>query len=75
MCDPEGESYRSMLYLNDLFDSLSSKLENVSCFDIAKAPFFEPETPHHGVYDKEDLIHYNERANVYVAEKIIENFR
>ena len=73
--DQSGESYRSMLYINDLFDSLSAELSDVACFDIGNAPFFEPETPHHGVYDKEDLIHYNERANRYVAGEILKSYK
>lgn len=72
--DPSGESYRSMLYINDLFDALAAELDDTTCFDIGNAPFFEAETPHHGVYSEEDLIHYNERANRYVAEKIIDKY-
>lgn len=72
--DSSGEIYRSMLYINDLFDSLAEELDTTTCFDIGNAPFFEEETPHHGVYSEEDLIHYNERANRYVAEKIITEY-
>ena len=73
--DPSGESYRSMLYINDLFDSLAAELDDTVCFDIADAPFFETDTPHHGVYSEEDLIHYTERANRYVAEEIIKRYK
>ena len=72
--DPSGESYRSMLYINDLFDGLASELEGVRTFDIADAPFFDISSPDHSVYDKDDLIHYNERANKYVAKEILKEY-
>ncbi len=72
--DPSGEFYRSMLYVNSLFDSLSSELPSVSCFDIGNAPFYDESAFGYGIY-ADDLVHYTEVANLFAAEAIIKTYR
>ena len=72
--DPSGEFYRSMLYVNDLFDRLSSELTSVSCFDIGTAPFYDESAPGYGIY-ADDLVHYTEKANSFAAKAIVDKYR
>lgn len=67
--DPEGNSLKSMHYINSVFETLASENENVSLFDVRRAPHYVPDTRKHGLF-LEDAVHYTPQTNQWVAEEI-----
>ena len=71
--DPTGRALGNMEYINKLFCSFAKEEEDVSVFDMRKAPFYSTNTKENGIF-LDDFIHYTPKANRWAAEKITEKY-
>ncbi len=71
--DPTGEFYKRLEYINEIFFKLERENDDISTFDITKAPFFNPYVRGNGLY-VEDVVHYTEQSNKWVAQKIFDSY-
>ena len=71
--DPSGESLKSLDVINETFRKMVSENENMSLFDVRKAPHYVADTRQHGIYI-EDVVHYNPETNQWVASQVLESF-
>jgi len=74
MLDPSGESLKSMHYINTVFDTLSAENENISIFDVTKAPHFVSNVRGNGIFI-EDFVHFTPETNAWVAAEILRNYK
>jgi hypothetical protein len=71
--DSTGEHLKNMYYINEVFESLSAKRENISIFDIKNAPQYIPDTRGNGIFI-EDAVHFTPEVNRWVAECILKKY-
>ena len=71
--DPSGEEWRSMQYIDAMFEKLVREHDNISLFDPRRAPFYVPDTREHNLYI-EDAVHYTPEVNDWVASEIMKGF-
>lgn len=69
-----GEDVESMHFINKTFEDLSLDNENITTFDVTKAPHFERDTRTNGLF-LPDGGHYTPKTNIWVAQKILEDYR
>lgn len=72
--DPSGESLKKMHYINQMFDELEAENENISIFDVRKCPHYIPNIRGNGIFI-EDVVHYTEETNRWVAEEILNYYK
>ena len=71
--DPTGGKLARMHYINEVFDRLAQKRENVSVFDARRAPQFVPDVRGNGLFIA-DAVHFTPEVNAFVAEEILKNY-
>ncbi len=71
--DPSGEAWRSMQYINTVFEKLARENDNISVFDPRRAPFYDPDTREHNLYIS-DAVHFTPQTNAWVASEILRGF-
>lgn len=72
--DPTGMFLQNLRYINRLFEEMAAETENLSLFDIRKAPFYVPNVRGNGIYIK-DVVHYTPEANAWVASEILREYK
>ena len=70
---PDGEPLKSLEYINEVFEELAKENDNISVFDIRKAPFYKENESGNGLFI-DDLVHYTPETNRWNAEQIIKDF-
>ena len=71
--DPTGEDLKSLHYIDTIFHELIEENENISLFDVRKAPHYIPDTRQHGIF-LEDVVHYTPETNQWVAKEILKMY-
>lgn len=71
--DPSGKGEISMNYINEVFEDLAAKNDNITIFDIKKAPHYVADKPDHGIY-LGDFVHATPQTNKWIAETIISKY-
>ena len=71
--DPTGQAKKNMEYINEVFLSLVEENEDISFFDIRKAPFFDPVSKGNGIF-MEDNVHYTPESNRWVARCVLDAY-
>lgn len=71
--DPTGEQWRSMRYIDTLFEKFARENDNISLFYPRTAPFYDVNTRQHNLYI-EDAVHYTPQTNAWVAFEILKGF-
>lgn len=71
--DASGERYRSMAYINGVFDELAADYPNVSVFDVCRAPQYHPDVRGNGLFIG-DAVHFTPEVNRWVAEEILREY-
>ena len=71
--DPTGGYLKNMDIINTVFDRLATTYKNVTVFDPRTAPQFSPNVCGNGIF-KEDLVHFTEEVNQWVARRILEGY-
>ena len=71
--DPTGQFLDNMHYINDVFNLLEEKYDNITVFDMSNFPQYIPNVPGNGLFMK-DLIHYTKEVNSWVAEEILNKY-
>ena len=71
--DPSGEALKKMRYINEIFENLVKEREEYEMFDIRKCPMYIPDVRQNGVFI-EDAVHYTPEANMWTAEKIMNDY-
>lgn len=74
MMDPTGGYLKSSRVINRIFEILEEENENISLFDVRKAPHYVEDTQDHGIFI-EDLGHYNPKTNAWVAASILADYK
>lgn len=69
-----GEDVEAMHFINKTFDELCRDNENITTFDITKAPHYNTNTRTNGIF-LPDGGHYTPKTNMWVAKTILEEFR
>lgn len=68
-----GEDVESMHFINKTFDDLANDNENISIFDVTKAPHYNTTTHTNGIF-LPDCGHYTPQTNMWVAKTIIDEY-
>ena len=68
--DSSGNALENMYYINDVFDSIANRYENVSVFDSRNAPQYIPIVRGNGLFIN-DVVHYTPEVNAWIAEGIL----
>lgn len=72
--DPTGKQLERMNFINTVFEKLQASYENVSLFDVRKAPQFIPDVRCNGIFI-EDAVHFKPEVNNWVASSVLENYK
>jgi hypothetical protein len=68
--DPTGAYLENMFFINDTFHALANEFDNISLFDVRRAPFYVADERQHGIFIG-DAIHCG--RNFY-TQKFRKNF-
>jgi len=60
-------------YINHVFDMLAQMYDNISVFDVRRAPQYVPDIRCNGIF-KEDAVHFTTEVNRWVAEEILRSY-
>ncbi len=71
--DPSGKPLENMHLINQTFEALQTKYNNVSVFDPRNAPQFIPAVRGNGLFLK-DAVHFTPEVNRWITDRIIQNF-
>ncbi len=71
--DPTGAQLVSMNYVNETFQRLSEDFENVTVFDVKKAPHYVENIRTSGIFF-DDCCHYTPKTNMWTAKVILEEY-
>ena len=71
--DPTGKRLEKMNYINEVFDILQSRFENISVFDVRNAPQFVPDVRCNGLFIG-DAVHFTPQVNMWVADWILKQY-
>lgn len=71
--DPSGQHLKNMEYINQVFEELSSEMEDVSTFEPLNAPHYDKYAWDKNLF-RWDLIHYTGKTNSWVAKEILKNY-
>ena len=69
-----GEDVEAMHFINKTFDELSRDNENITTFDVTKAPHYNTSTRTNGIF-LPDGGHYTPETNIWAAKTILEEYR
>ena len=69
-----GEDVESMHFINATFDSLANDNENITTFDITRAPHYVKDTRTNGIF-LPDCGHYTPETNMWVARNILDEYK
>ena len=69
-----GEDVEAMHFINKTFDQLARDNENITTFDVTKAPHYNTNTRTNGIF-LPDGGHYTPQTNMWVAKTILEEYR
>ena len=70
--DPSGNNVNRMHYINEVFERLAQKYENISIFDPHTCPQYIPNIRGNGLFIN-DVVHFTPEVNTWIAEQIIKN--
>ncbi|MBE6883819.1 MAG: hypothetical protein E7487_04375 [Ruminococcaceae bacterium] len=70
---PSGEGVVNLRFANSVFDRLAERYDNISQFDVRKAPHYNPQLENDGLF-MEDLVHYSPKTNRWVADEILMDY-
>lgn len=71
--DPTGKYLYNMNYINEVFDIIQKKYENISVFDVRNAPQYISDIRGNGLFI-EDAVHFTPEVNMWVAECILKKY-
>lgn len=71
--DPTGAQLVSMNYVNKTFEDLARDNDNITTFDVTRAPHFVEGTRTNGIFF-EDACHYNPKTNMWTAREIVVDY-
>ena len=71
--DSSGSSLRTISYANEFFEKFAKERDNITLFNVRKAPHYIPNTRQHGIFI-EDAVHYTPETNRWVAQLILEEY-
>ncbi len=71
--DPSGEWLESMYCIDSVFRALAAENENISVFDVRRAPYYEPDTQLNGIF-LADAVHFTPEMNRWAAETILDEY-
>ena len=69
-----GEDVEAMHFINKTFDELCRDNENITTFDVTKAPHYNTNTRTNGIF-LPDGGHYTPKTNMWVAKNILVEYR
>ncbi len=69
----DGKHLPSMHYINQAFSELCQELDDVSIFDSAKAPHYNPNDGYS--LFRWDMIHYNPETNDWTSREILNDYK
>lgn len=70
---PDGSYLKKMHYINEVFDCMAQKYENVSVFDPRNAPQYVPHARGNGLFI-DDAVHFTPEINAWIAKGILETY-
>ena len=71
--DPSGRWLESMYCIDSVFRELAAENDNISVFDVRRAPYYEPDTPLNGIF-LPDAVHFTPEMNLWAAETILDGY-
>ena len=71
--DPSGKYLENMNYINDVFERILQRYENVSLFDPQNAPQYLSDVRGNGLFI-DDAVHFTPEVNTWVAEEILKKY-
>lgn len=71
--DPSGEGLKKLRYINEIFEKLVEENKEYEMFDVRECPLYIPNVRGNGVFI-EDVVHYTPEANMWVAQKIMDDY-
>ena len=71
--DPSGKWLESMYCIDSVFRALAAENENISVFDVRRAPYYEPDPPLNGIF-LADAVHFTPEMNRWAAETILDEY-
>lgn len=71
---PSGEWLESMHYVNEVWNELCEENDNITMFDVSKAPHYIPDVRGNGIF-LEDVIHFTPETNRWVAKQILDSYK
>ena len=71
--DPTGGKLTRMHYINEVFEKMAQKRDNVCIFDARRAPQFVPDVRGNGLFIA-DAVHFTPEVNAFVAEEILNDY-
>lgn len=71
--DPTGAYLKNMFFINDTFHALANEFDNISLFDVRRAPFYIADERQHGIFIG-DAIHYTAQTNKWVAGEFFSEY-
>ena len=66
LCDVDDKE--SPEILRAIFEKFTREYDDCRMIDLTKTSFYEADTPHHGIFRKEDNVHYRPEIQRYFAE-------
>ena len=71
--DPSGKMLERMHYINSVFEALQNRFDNISVFDVRRAPQYVPDIRGNGLFG-EDVVHFTPEVNFWVAQQILAEY-
>ncbi len=71
--DSSGEYMKGFCHINQVFEQLSKKYDNVSVFDVRQYPDYDPGSHTRGLF-QEDACHFLSEVNRWVAAQLFADF-
>lgn len=71
--DPTGKYAENIDVINNVFELLQQRYENVSMFDVRQFPGYNPNVYGNGLFKENDVVHFTEEVNRWVAKSILKN--
>ncbi len=69
-----GEDVEAMHFINKTFEELANDNENITTFDVTKAPHYNSETRTNGIF-LADGGHYTPETNMWAARTILDEYK
>lgn len=71
--DPSGKRLKNLNYINSVFSQLEKENENISVFDVQRAPYYDSGLPYDGIF-KDCDVHFTPETNEWVAKTILARY-